>query len=116
MHGIEQRVEWGSAQQSPVTIFTFRVECRDDQAQPVALVPVEMRASSFRGGLSDGDSVEIAEPWKAGETIEPKRVRNLTTGAWFEAKGGRKLGCLFGVVVLLFFVLSIVAASSVQLA
>jgi hypothetical protein len=108
VHGIEQRVEWGSAQQSPVTIFTFRVECRDDQAQPVALVPVEMRAPSFRGGLSEGDSVEIDEPWKPGETIEPRRVRNLTTSAWFEVKGGRKLGCLFGLVVLVFL---IVAAS-----
>ena len=93
-----------------MTIFTFRVQVDDDEGRPAAFIPVEMRARSFRGTLSDGDRVEIDASWHQGETVETKRVRNVTTGGSFEAKRSRRwLRGVFGLV--LFAVLVVVGAS-----
>lgn len=98
---LDQRVEWRSASEKPLTIFTFRVECQDEAGVTTAVVPVEMRAVSFRGGISEGDTVEIDESWKPGQTLELRRVSNITTGAWFGAKPRRHLmRKLFGLAVI----------------
>lgn len=70
------------------TIWTFWLERYDAFGRPLARVPVEMRARSFSGSLADGDEVEINRPWKRGQTMTPKQVRNLSTGALVTAGGG----------------------------
>ena len=111
--GLEERVEWGTVNQAPMTIFTFRVQVDDDQGRPAAFIPVEMRAHSFRGMLSDGDRVEIDASWRQGETVETKRVRNTTTGGSFEAKRSRRWLHVFLALVL--FVCLVVLATGVAL-
>jgi hypothetical protein len=105
VRGLAQRVERGSGEAPmPEIIFTFRVERQDEHGRPVGLVPVEMRALSFRGGIAEGDNVEIDQPWEPGETLSARRVRNLTTGSWFLAKGSRRRNTLIGLVIFLVIV------------
>ena len=111
--GLEERMEWGTVNQAPMTIFTFRVQVDDDQGRPVAFIPVEMRANSFHGALSDGDRVEIDASWRQGETVETKRVRNATTGGTFEAKRSHRW--LIGLLVLALFIVVVVVGAGVAL-
>ena len=85
----------------------------DDQGRPVAFIPVEMRANSFHGALSDGDRVEIDASWRQGETVETKRVRNATTGGSFEAKRSHRW--LLGLLALALFIVVVVVGAGVAL-
>jgi hypothetical protein len=61
-----------------------------------------MRGRRYRGSINDGDWVEIAEKWKPGQQVEPRRVRNLTTGSLVEASSGHVfLKSLIGLLVFL---------------
>jgi hypothetical protein len=69
------------------SILTFRVERFDEDGNRLPFVPVEMRASRFEGSMvSEGDWVEVSGRWSGGQTVRPKRLRNLTTGDTLEAK------------------------------
>lgn len=101
VRGLVQRVEQGGENSIPELVCTFRLERHDEEGRPLSVVPVEMRALSFRGALNDGDWVEIASAWQPGKTLEPKEVRNLTTGSSFRAKGSRGRQSLVGCLVFL---------------
>lgn len=72
------------------------------------LVPVEMRALSFRGSLNEGDVVQINLPWRLGQTLEPREIDNLTTGGRYRAKGLRRNQQLAGGLVFLTFVVGMI--------
>jgi hypothetical protein len=87
---------------STQTVVSFRVDRFDDEGRPQQPVPVEMRGYRYRGAINDGDWVEIDERWRPGELLEPKKVKNLTTGSVVEATNDhRVLKTLIGLVVFL---------------
>jgi len=63
------------------TVWRFRVERYDSSGKRLLAVPVEMRSFRFFGSINDGDRVEIHGSSVPGTIIQPKRIRNLTTGA-----------------------------------
>ena len=76
---------WGNDPVQHVTItwhvWTFRVVRYDAQGNALPSIPVEMRSTSFEGGIKDGDIVRVPYAWKAGQIIKAKRVYNLTTSS-----------------------------------
>jgi hypothetical protein len=81
------------------TVWSFRIERYDDTGNRVQLVPVEMRAPSFEGNLSDGDWVRAHGRMRRG-TFRATDVENLTTGANVRAKQVPKLLKVFMAVVI----------------
>lgn len=63
------------------TVWNFRVDSWDRAGKPQPAVAVEMRGLGFIGSVGDGDWVEIAGPWKAGEVMRPPKLRNITMNA-----------------------------------
>jgi hypothetical protein len=105
--GVARAVSWRTENtvwgQSPVTttVLNFRVDRFDDNGDPLPSLAVEMRGRRFRGNVNDGDWVEVPGSWRLGELNEPRRVRNLTTGTFVQAKGGLRLGCQIAAALLL---------------
>lgn len=88
---------------STTQVWTFRMERHDGNGNPLPSVPVEMRAASFEGSVSEGDWVEVHGQWREGQTIRPKRVRVLATGAVVKRRGfqpGTPLGVLAILTIL----------------
>jgi hypothetical protein len=88
-------------------ILAFRLDRFDDAGRPLPSVPVEMRGIHLKGYINDGEWIEVPGNWKAGRLLEPKRVRNLTTGSWVKVRGSWSgffslLGLVLFAVVLLF--------------
>jgi plastocyanin len=88
-------------------IWSFRVDRLDDQGNKLSPVPVEMRGRRIEGALVEGDWVEVPGKWRPGETLETKRIRNLSTGANVKARGD--IGRGFQVAILVVFVLAFLA-------
>jgi hypothetical protein len=82
-------------------ILAFRLDRFDDAGQPLPSVPVEMRGLHLKGHINDGEWIEVPGNWKSGKLLEPRRVRNLTTGSWVEV-GGSGLWLLQLLFVLVF--------------
>jgi hypothetical protein len=69
-------------------ILAFRLDRFDGDGRPLLpSIPVEMRGLHLKGGVNDGEWVEIPGTWKPDTLLEPKRVRNLTTGSWVKVSG-----------------------------
>jgi len=113
----EQRA-WGQNGQSTEQVWTFRIDRHDAQGAALPLVPVEMRGSSFEGSVDDGDWIEAPGVWRPGDTLHPRRVRNLTTGAQMGVRGwgaGRILAFILVLVVVLVMVVVFLAVASAML-
>jgi hypothetical protein len=79
------------------------VERYDEAGNRVLLVPVEMRAVTFEGSLSDGDWVRAHGKVRAG-TFRATEVENLTTGATVRGKvPSRIVTVIFTVLFFLLF-------------
>src|SRR5262245_28843811 len=68
-------------------ILTFLVERHDEEGRSSLTVPVEIRGLRLHGVLRDGDAVMIRGRWHPGQTLRPRRVRNVTTGGEVRARG-----------------------------
>jgi hypothetical protein len=64
-----------------IHVWTFYVERYNAHGERERPVPVEMRGTTFRGSLADGDRVELHVGAMWGGTARPRAVANLTTGA-----------------------------------
>lgn len=86
-----------------ITIWNFRLERYDSAGNRLVPVPVEMHGWQFKGFIRDGDRVEVhVNEWREGETLQPKRVRNLTTDDTVTSRGA--LGPFWGTVYYLFLI------------
>ena len=87
--GVRERTDQRAIGQSQASehVWTFRVERHDTEGRVLQPIPVEMRGLSFRGSINEGDWVEIPGTWKPGVTLQPRRLRNRTTGADVRSKG-----------------------------
>jgi hypothetical protein len=87
------------------SVWDFRVDSWDAAGVPQAPVAVEMRGVVFTGSVGDGDWVEIASRWKAGEVLGVRSLQNLSMNARVEVgeDGARKhpIRGLFKAVFLL---------------
>jgi hypothetical protein len=86
--GFQQRTEQTQTAGGPrmVVVWDFRLERKDQNGQALPRVAVEMRGTEFIGSVQNGDAVEIDAPFHAGEVVQPRRVRNLTSGAVVTAR------------------------------
>jgi hypothetical protein len=84
-------------------ILAFRLDRFDDAGRPLPSVAVEMRGKYLKGHISDGEWIEVPGTWKDGELLEPKRVRNLTTGSWVEVGVSGSLLWVFQLLGFLVF-------------
>jgi len=93
-------------------IWSFRVERYDESGNQMQPVPVEIKGMKFEGTISDGDWVELPEPWKPGEVASPKKFDNLTTGAKISGSVpfGTKIGITCGWIMFVIFILAVIAA------
>ena len=103
------------------SVWDFRVDGEDQNGGPVATA-VEMRGIQFSGSIGEGDLVEIAAPWKPGQIVRVKSVRNITqnstvTASGHPGSGGGGLAAAFGRLVsligLLLFVVVVLAIAAV---
>ncbi len=82
-----QSTQQGSSSTQTI-VWTFvldRVETDGNPAQPI---PVQMRAKSFDGLISDGDKIRIKGKWRPGKTLTPHNVYNVTNQAVVASIGG----------------------------
>jgi len=83
-------------------ILAFSVDRFDAEGRQLPSIPVEMRARSIRGKLSNGDRVAIQRRWKEGDLLRPKKVQNLSDGgAWVQTKGRSHRLLWFFIIVLI---------------
>lgn len=94
VRGLQQRSE-----DRDQSVWDFRIERFDAVGNRLPPVPVQMRSSSFAGGINDGDRVEVSGRWAPGETLRPRRLRNLTTGALVGSRYGSGVGLVVAIVV-----------------
>jgi hypothetical protein len=84
--GMQQRMEaYGRLY---YTVLSFRLERTDDAGHPMTPIAVEMRGRRFRGGITNGDVVDIGQFPQPGIVARPRVVRNLTVGTDVQAIGG----------------------------
>ena len=98
--------------QNQVIVLAFNVERFDEGGNRLPPVPVELRGRSLRGGLNEGDRVELAAASAQDGTVRVDRVRNLTTGADVRVSGGRHswgYWVLIGITGLIVLVIAVVA-------
>src|SRR5215813_6113443 len=67
-------------------ILTFRVDRFDETGNSLQPIPVEM-TGEIKGVLNEGDKIEIDAKWQPGQTLEPKKLLNRTTGGVVQIKG-----------------------------
>jgi hypothetical protein len=72
---LRQRYEQDSLRR-PLVVLAFRL-ARDGDAQGRSRLPVEMRGRSLRGGIDDGDWVQLPADWRPGRVV--RQLVNLTT-------------------------------------
>jgi hypothetical protein len=84
VRGFRERVEQhGSGQYgsvAPDIIWSFRIE-RYEGGNRLPPIPVEMRGHKFKGFINEGDTVELHDRWREGETARPKQIFNVTNNA-----------------------------------
>lgn len=103
--GLQQRLE-SRGRLGSVTVWDFRVARIDERGQALHQVPVEIRGTRFKGSVAAGDFVEISHPWKPGQLLQVRKVKNLSTGVTFQAKGFSPAGeALRGLFILTAFAL-----------
>ncbi|MGW9374129.1 hypothetical protein ACWGVR_29465 [Streptomyces xanthophaeus] len=81
-----QREQWGNGGSEEV--WHFRLKRHDADGNALQPIPVEMRALSFSGSVSNGDQVRISGRWRDG-TLRADELRNLTTHARVHNKNYR---------------------------
>ncbi|MFI8105471.1 hypothetical protein [Streptomyces sp. NPDC086023] len=81
-----QREQWGNGGSEEV--WHFRLARHDADGNALRPIPVEMRALSFSGSVSNGDQVQVAGRWKDG-TLRADELQNLTTQARVHNKAYR---------------------------
>jgi hypothetical protein len=86
--------------------WTFRIERANGSGGALPPVPVTMRAPRIEGAVVNGDVVEVPGPWRPGETLRPKKIKNVTTNTFVVAKHGQRR-LMIGVIAL--FVLGLIA-------
>lgn len=106
--GVQVRTEQPSGEWT-WQVWTFRIDRFDAAGNPLTSIPVEMRARSIEGAVSEGDWVEVSGPWTPGETLRVRDVHNLTTGALVSAKRESSVfGCVLVTAFLAVFALALV--------
>jgi hypothetical protein len=93
----------------PLTVLTFRLEACDGDVDGRSLLPVEMRGQSLRGGIDDGDLVQLPADWRPGRTA--RGLINLTTGETVvlaEDRVGRHVAAMTAVTTLVIAVLAVI--------
>jgi hypothetical protein len=86
--GVVRNLQWQVEAALHINACRFQIERRNAEGKPLPSVPVEMRSMSFKGTLSNGDWVEVLEPWVPGQILRPHRIMNLTTKAPFKSTYG----------------------------
>ncbi|MFI8343341.1 hypothetical protein ACIF8W_25235 [Streptomyces sp. NPDC085639] len=81
-----QREQWGNGGSEEV--WHFRLTRHDADGNALQPIPVEMRAFSFAGSVSNGDTVQTSGRWRDG-TLRADELRNLTTQARVHNKNYR---------------------------
>lgn len=78
-----------------IDILTFLVERFDEAGDRLTPIPVEVRGT-VEGVLNEGDRVQIDASWRAGQTLEPEKFLNLTTGGSVQLRrtGAATAGCI----------------------
>lgn len=104
--GLQQRQEMVG--RSYFQVWNFRLERRDAGGSTLPPVPVELRARSIRGQITNGDLLEIPS------SSRPMRLKNLTTGATVKAHGKphpflRGVGTTIFLIIFVLVVLFILA-------
>lgn len=92
----------------PIIVWTFRLEQYDQHGNPRTSTPVVMRGRSFRGYLGNGNHVEIPQVRKRGRDVRTKRLYNLTSESWVEAKGYGPLMLASMIIVMVFLAILVV--------
>jgi hypothetical protein len=95
----------------PLTVLAFRLApCDGDvDVDGRSLLPVEMRGQSLRGGIDDGDLVQLPADWRPGRTA--RRLINLTTGETVvlaEDRVGRHVAAMTAVTTLVIAALAVI--------
>ncbi|MFI8344799.1 hypothetical protein ACIF8W_32700 [Streptomyces sp. NPDC085639] len=80
------REQWGNGGSEDV--WHFRLTRHDEDGNALQPVPIEMRALSFSGSVSNGDQVRLSGRWRDG-TLRVDELRNLTTQARVHNKNYR---------------------------
>ena len=104
--GLQQRQEMVG--RSYFQVWNFRLERRDASGSTLPPVPVEVRARSIQGQITNGDLLEIPS------SSRPMRLKNLTTGATVKAHGKphpflRGVGMTIFLIIFVLVTLFIVA-------
>jgi len=88
VENLQYRTEAYGRSMNARTIYSFRLQVVNEKGQKQEIVGVELRGLGFKGGINNGDWVEIDRYAKRrGEAFELNELRNLTTGG--EVKGTR---------------------------
>jgi hypothetical protein len=81
VRGFRERIEQKGSNRhgtlAPDTIWTFRVERYQDGVR-LSPIPVEMRGNRFNGFINEGDTVEVLDSWREGETLQTNKIFNVT--------------------------------------
>ncbi|MFE1411238.1 hypothetical protein ACFW6F_10600 [Streptomyces sp. NPDC058746] len=93
-----QREQWGNGGSEEV--WHFRLTRHDADGNSLQPIPVEMRALSFSGSVSNGDEVQLAGRWRDG-TLRVDELSNLTTHARVHNKAYRGQLILARVLLIL---------------
>lgn len=106
VRSLQQRTEF-TGQGQGRQVVTFRLERHDAAGNRLQPVPVELRGTSFRGSLNDGDWVQVQGRQRGG-TIYARAVRNLTTGGAVKVSTRR-----FVTVLAIILMLAIVVGGAI---
>jgi hypothetical protein len=115
----QQRTET-TIRRRQLTIWTFRLERYDQRGNPLPPIPVQMRARRFEGSVNDGDKVTLKGSWSVGQTIDTKRVYNVSIDSAVTAHMTDKihpivLGGLVTFAAILIVLFIVIALSSIHL-
>ena len=83
--GVARNLQQQSERAGYETVLTFLLEQYDTSGNRIRVVPVEMRGSSIRGFILDGNQVEVLGNEKDG-LLRAKEIYNLTTASKVKRK------------------------------
>jgi hypothetical protein len=116
--GLQQRQEMDRLALTPgrmnppySQVWSFRIQQVDQDGAVLPAVAVQMRGSTFRGYLAEGDEVEVYAPnYRPGSTVHPSQVHNLSANSVVRAQSwppSRVFRWLALVIVILFLVVAV---------